>query len=160
LIHKVSELPAAELLALSDTPENSLTLVLLLDQIARNIKRGPEAAWAYTHSDPAALHVLHHCLRIGHDKAHPPHKRFWYYLGLSHSENMLDQELALARSSTLTWEIRTTEWKSFHGVLRDSTKYIIKFYTTIDKFGRFPQRNEVLKRESTAEEEEFLKSWN
>jgi len=42
--------------------------------------------------------------------------------------------------------------------MKDATRFIIKFYTTIDKFGRFPQRNGILKRESTEEEKEFLES--
>lgn len=120
--------------------------------------RGPAAAWVYTVCDPVTQHVLHHCLRLGHDKEHPPYKRMWYYLALSHSESMLDQEMALSKSSTLACEVRSSEWKACHPVFKDALGFSIKFYTTIDKFGRFPQRNAILNRDTTEEERKFLEA--
>ena len=156
LIYKIVELPAPSLLALASTAEGSLTLLLLLDQIARNIMRGPDSAFVYTQCDATAQHVAHHCLRLDHDKEHPPHKRFWYYLALSHSESVLDQEVALSKFAALVCEVRSGEWKASLPAYKDGLSHSIKSYTTIEKFGRFPHRNSVLNRESTEEEQKFL----
>jgi uncharacterized protein (DUF924 family) len=156
LIHKITELPAPGLFALASSAEKSLTLILLLDQISRNIKRGQDAEWVYTSCDPMALHVVHHCLRQGFDKELPPQKKIWYYAALFHNESPVDQELAVAKCAALASEIRGNEFKQWHPVFRTLLGYSIKFYTTIDEFGRFPHRNAILNRESTEEEKAFL----
>ena len=156
LIHKIVELPAASLFALASSAEDSLTLMILLDQIARNIMRGPDSPFVYTKCDPTAQHVAHHCLRLGHDKEHPPHKRIWYYLALFHSESVLDQELALSKFAGLIVEVRLGEWKASVPIYKEALNRSIKPFTTIEKFGRFPERNVILKRVSTEEEEKFL----
>jgi uncharacterized protein (DUF924 family) len=143
-------------LALASSPEESLTLILLLDQISRNILRGPAAEWVYSTCDPMALHVVHHCLRLGHDKGHPPYKQMWFYLPLAKSESIMDQEMALAKVATLACDVRTSEWKACHPNIKTMLDYSIKFYTTIDRFGRFPHRNAILKRDTTEEEKLFL----
>jgi uncharacterized protein (DUF924 family) len=155
LVREVAELPAPSLFALASSPEKSLTLILLLDQISRNIMRGQSAEWVYKHCDPTALHVVHHCLRQGFDQQLPVHKRIWYYSALSHNETFVDQETSLAKTATLACEVRT-KWPEWHHVYKLFLDYAIKFYTTIDKFGRFPHRNPVLNRESTEEEKVFL----
>ena len=156
LIHKIVELPAAPLFALTSTAKESLTLMILLDQISRNIMRGPDSPFVYTKCDPTAQHVAHHCLRLGHDKEHPPHKRIWYYLALFHSESPLDQELALAKFAGLVVEVRSGEWKASVSTYKTALVYMINYFTTIEKFGRFPERNAILGRDSTEEEEKFL----
>jgi uncharacterized protein (DUF924 family) len=157
LVEKITELPAVSLLALADTPEHSVTLILLLDQLSRNINRGTSATWAFNVSDPVALHVAHHCLRQDFDKHLPIEKKMWFYLALSHSEAMADQEMSVAKTATLANELRWCNWKKWHGFFEDMLRYAIKCYTTVDQFGRFPQRNAVLDRATTAEEAEFLK---
>lgn len=156
LIHKIVELPAAPLFALTSTAKESLTLMILLDQISRNIMRGPDSPFVYTKCDPTAQHVAHHCLRLGHDKEHPPHKRIWYYLALFHSESSLDQELALAKFAGLVVEVRLGEWKASVSTYKTALIHMINYFTAIEKFGRFPERNAILGRESTEEEEKFL----
>jgi len=118
--------------------------------------RGPAAEWVYNTCDPMALHVVHHCVRVGHDKEHPPYKQMWYYLTLAKSESIMDQEMALAKIATLGCEVRTNEWKECHPNIKTMLDYEIKYYTTIDQFGRFPHRNAILKRETTEEEKSFL----
>lgn len=160
LIYKIVELSAPALLALASSPEESLTLLLLLDQFSRNIMRGKAVHWVYTTADPTALHVAHHCLRQGYDSALPPHKKFWFYLVLSHSESMLDQEMALAKAANLACDVHFGPWKAWHPAFKDILGHTIKYYTTIDKFGRFPHRNAFLERETTDEEQQFLKEGN
>jgi uncharacterized protein (DUF924 family) len=138
-------------------------MLLLLDQIARNINRGADAKWVFTECDSTALHVAHHCLRQHFDREFPPHKKLWFYLVLSHSESMIDQELAVAKTASLLYGIRTTKYIQWHPIFKDMMDYAIKYYLTIDKFGQFPHRNEILDRGSTPEETEFLEQkrpWN
>jgi uncharacterized protein (DUF924 family) len=156
LIRKIKELPAAGLLALVSSAEKSLTLILLLDQISRNIMRGQAAEWVYTSGDPMALHVVHHCLRQGWDKELAPQQKIWYYTALFHSESPVDQELSVAKCAVLASEIRGNEFKQWHPVFKTLLGYSIKFYNTIDQFGRFPHRNAILNRESTEEEKAFI----
>ena len=81
---------------------------------------------------------------------------------LGHSESSADQELALSKNAELAWEIRSTEWKEFHPFCKIALDHSIKFYRTIEQFGRFPSRNGILDRETTADEQKFLDSgsWN
>lgn len=162
LIRKIVELPAPNLLALASDAESTLALLLLLDQISRKIMRGSDAAWVYTTCDPVALHVAHHSLRQQHDKDFPPHKKLWFCLVLCHSESLRDQELAVAKTASLTHEIRSTLYNRWHSTFKEALDYAIKYYLTIDRFGRFPHRNEVLNRESTDDEKAYLetKRWN
>jgi uncharacterized protein (DUF924 family) len=156
LIRKIQELHATNLMALASSADKSLTLIILLDQISRNIMRGRDAEWVYTNGDPMALHVVHHCLRQGFDKELAPHQKMWYYIALGHSESPVDQELAVAKYAALACEIRGNEFKQWHPVFKTLLGYSIKYYNTIDQFGRFPHRNAVLNRESTEEELAFL----
>lgn len=150
------ELPTPSLLALASSADDSLTLIILLDQISRNVNRGPDMAWLYNTCDPVTRHILHHCLRVGYDMEHPPHKRFWYYLVLMHSEAIADQELGLSKMSTLVCDVRSGEWRAFLPPMKQTLDITIKYYKTIDQFGRFPHRNASLNRETTEEEEKFL----
>lgn len=118
--------------------------------------RGQSAAWVYEKCDSTTLHVVHHCLRQRFDQQLPPHKRIWYYVALSHSESLSDQETSVAKTATLAVEIRTNKYKEWHPVYKRFLDYAVKYYTTIDKFGRFPHRNAILNRESTEDEKAFL----
>lgn len=75
---------------------------------------------------------------------------------LSHSESLADQELNLAKTAQLAWEVRQGDWKASHPALKNALDHCIKFYRIIEQFGRFPNRNPALKRETTAEEKKFL----
>jgi uncharacterized protein (DUF924 family) len=157
LIHQLVRLPLPSLLELAWTPEKSLAIMILLDQISRNTMRGPAAAWIYTTCDPVAIQVAHHCIKQDHVKAHPPYQQFWYYMPLTHSESISDQELNLAKNAELAWTVRHDgDWKGSHVAVQTGLDHSIKFHRIIEKFGRFPNRNAVLKRESTEEETAFL----
>lgn len=80
----------------------------------------------------------------------------WYYLALGHSESIIDQEEALAKVANLVVELRSGEWKACQGGIKAMLSHCIRFYSCIDKFGRFPHRNSILGRESTEEEKVFL----
>ena len=70
--------------------------------------------------------------------------------------------MALSQNAGQAWAIRRSEWKEFHSFCKVALDHSIKFYRTIEQFGRFPSRNAILRRETTADEQKFLDSgaWN
>lgn len=121
-----------------EAPESALALLLLLDQFPRNCFRGSPRMYA---TDALARERADRALALGHDQAIPIPLRAFFYLPFGHSEQLADQERAVALIEPLGPEFA----KHAHGH-RDIVK----------RFGRFPHRNAVLGRESTAEELQFL----
>ena len=119
-----------------DTAEGGLALLLLLDQFPRNVFRGSGHAYA---TDPLARHFAARMLEAGLDAQVARGLRLFCYLPFQHSEALADQERAVA----LMQALGDAKWALHH---RD----------IIRRFGRFPHRNDVLGRESTREEAEFL----
>ncbi len=123
--------------------DGCLALVLLLDQFPRHVYRGTPQSLA---TDEKALLVAKQALHKGFDQVLDPVKRGFLYIPFQHSENLNDQK-------------RSVE---LYGAMKDDNPtgfmYAERHYTPIEKFNRFPHRNEVLGRESTAEEIEFLKT--
>lgn len=130
-----------ELDALQASAEGSLALVLLLDQLPRNIHRGRPEAFA---ADEKARAVARGAIERGVDRELPKLQRLFLYLPFEHSESLADQDLALELIAALGDE-EQTYWARHH---RDA----------IARFGRFPHRNAILGRDSTAEETAFLNS--
>jgi uncharacterized protein (DUF924 family) len=127
------------------TPHGALALLILLDQFPRNIYRGAPQAFA---SDLKALAVAKTAIDRKFDQELKPLERMFLYLPLEHSEMMPNQ----ARSVSLFEQLAAERSE-----LQDTLDYAIKHRDVIDRFGRFPHRNEILGRESTPEEVEFLK---
>jgi uncharacterized protein (DUF924 family) len=126
-----------------DAPDSALALVLLLDQLPRNLFRGSPRAFA---SDPLARRAARHAVGRGFDQAMAPVRRWFFYLPFQHSEVLADQELSLALTETLPADQDKAE----------ALDYARRHYRVIARFGRFPHRNRVLGRASTPEEEAFL----
>jgi uncharacterized protein (DUF924 family) len=129
--------------------DSALALVLLLDQFPRNIHRGTPRAFA---SDPRARAMAGTVVDRGFDRRTRPDRRFFFYMPFEHSEEAADQ----ARSVTLF-----RHWvNEYEGAGRERAlemmKYVLRHQEVIDRFGRFPHRNAILGRESTAEELAFL----
>jgi uncharacterized protein (DUF924 family) len=135
---------AGELYSWEASPEGALALVLLLDQIPRNIFRGTPRAYA---TDAAAGAVADRALERGLDRLFPLVWRRFFYMPFHHSENLEDQRRSLAL---------------FEAVPRDPDRagslrrYGRPYIEVIERFGRFPHRNAILGRESTPEEIAFL----
>jgi uncharacterized protein (DUF924 family) len=117
-----------------------LGLVLLLDQIPRNVFRDSRHAFA---TDDRALAVTQHALDHGLDRQLDEPARLFLYLPLEHAEDLALQDRAVALIAELTSE---PMWAD----------YARKHREVIARFGRFPHRNALLGRASTAEEQEFL----
>src|SRR5436190_1915786 len=126
-------------------PESALALVLLLDQIPRNIFRATPRCYA---SDAMARAVAERAMARGFDRQMAPAWRLFLYMPLHHSENLADQQRATALVASLPGR-RDPE----HG---ENRRYGLPYVDVIERFGRFPHRNAILGRESTPEELAFL----
>ncbi|HLS69179.1 MAG TPA: DUF924 family protein [Kiloniellales bacterium] len=134
---------AGELEAWRVTPEGALALVLLLDQVPRHLFRNSAEAYA---CDAKAREITLESVAAGLDRQLGNAQRLFLYLPLEHSEELADQEQAVALITPLGDE--------------EATRYAVIHRDIIARFGRFPHRNAVLGRESTPEETEFLKQPN
>jgi uncharacterized protein (DUF924 family) len=121
------------------SPEGALALILLLDQIPRNIYRGSAHAFA---ADPLAQAVADRAVLTGLDRAGPAELRTFFYLPFEHAESMSLQ----ARSVALIAALGNGEY----------TRYAVLHRDIIARFGRFPHRNAALARITTPEEQAFL----
>ena len=124
------------------TPREALAYVILLDQFPRNMFRGDARSFA---SDPLARAAAKTAISREWDLKVPERERVFFYLPLEHSENLVDQD----RSVRLT-RARMPELGA------DYLLHARAHREQIRRFGRFPTRNEVLRRQSTPEEAEFL----
>jgi uncharacterized protein (DUF924 family) len=120
------------------TPLACLALVIVLDQFPRNLFRGTARAFS---SDPAALAAAASLVERGFDRALLPVERVFAYLPFEHAEDLAAQRRSLALFETLD-----------PGYLESARRH----HDIVSRFGRFPHRNAILGRESTAGEIEFL----
>lgn len=120
-------------------PESALALVLLLDQIPRNIFRNSPHAFA---TDPLAVAVAQRAIDKRFDMATDTDLRLFFYLPFEHAEDLALQ----ARAVQLVEAMRNPEYTRFAVLHRD----------IIARFGRFPHRNPVLGRKSTPEELAYI----
>ena len=124
--------------------EGALALVLLLDQISRNIFRGTPRAYA---TDAAARAAADRALEPGFDRLVPPVWRLFFYMPFHHSEDLPDQRRSVALFDTLP---RNPDRR------RSLRRYGRPYIEVIERFGRFPHRNKILGRESTPDEIDIL----
>lgn len=121
-----------------ETPTGALALVLLLDQFPRNAFRGARRMYA---TDALARHVADGAIRRDFQRHVPVELRRFFALPFAHSESLADQERAVALAREL----------SPHDAERAEHHRAI-----VQRFGRFPHRNAILGRASTAEELRYL----
>lgn len=125
----------------AESPTGALALVLLLDQVPRNLFRNDPRAFA---TDEQARRVAHVAIEAGFDRDLSQVERLFLYLPFEHSEDIEDQELCCSLVAELDEDAGWLDYARQH---RD----------IIARFGRFPHRNAALGRLCTAEEEAFLK---
>lgn len=132
------------------TPEGAVALLLLLDQLPRNLHRGTAAAFA---GDGAARAPTDRMLARGDADVLGPIERVFMLLPLEHSESLADQE----RSVTLFQALPVSP-PALPAELRESIVfYARRHHEIIARFGRFPHRNTTLGRATTPEEAAFLR---
>ena len=123
----------------AEGPQGARAALILTDQFPRNMFRASARAFA---SDAQALAVAERAIGRGFDAAYrPPEKRF-FYLPFMHSEGLADQERCIALCAAADDP--------------DGVRYAEIHRDIIRDFGRFPHRNPVLGRETTAPEQAFL----
>lgn len=135
-----------------DTPRGILALIILLDQFSRNIYRETAKAFA---QDNLALELCLRGMAKGVDKNLHPVERLFFYMPLEHSEDLEMQKKSVEYFSLL--EKLFTSPPSLASMISTFRDYADKHFVIIERFGRFPHRNDILGRESTPEEIEFLK---
>lgn len=123
--------------------DRALALVVVLDQFPRNMFRDSSRAFA---ADARARACARIALERGYDQAVAPTRRGFFYLPFEHSEELADQRLSVKLFAAMTDVPRPG----------DAYDYALRHYCIVARFGRFPHRNEVLGRVSTAEETAFL----
>lgn len=119
--------------------EGALALLILLDQIPRNVFRGSAHAFA---TDPLARAFAEQAVDAGFDMQAAPALRAFFYLPFEHSEALADQHRAMALFERLG-DVEGLRWARIH-------------LDIIERFGRFPHRNAAFGRETTADEQAFL----
>jgi uncharacterized protein (DUF924 family) len=126
------------------TARSRLAAVIALDQFPRNLFRGSARSFA---TDSKALALAKETIELGLDEELSKDERVFLYVPFQHSEDAADQARSVALFETLA-DADTLDFAKKHKLI-------------IDRFGRFPHRNAVLGRETTAEEREFLdkESW-
>jgi uncharacterized protein (DUF924 family) len=125
------------------SPRGRLALILLLDQFTRNTRRGTAGAFA---GDGRAQALVVEGLARGMDKPLNLVERHFFYMPLSHAEDAELQALSLEKFAAIQKEAQSL------------VKFARDHAATIERFGRFPSRNQTLGRASTAEEEAYLAS--
>ena len=121
-------------------PRSCLALVILLDQFSRNMFR--DTARMYE-SDAKSLAIAKRAVADGGYTSLPQDHQRFLFLTYEHSEDLEDQRTCMALMDSLD-DKRNLEYAHNHLVI-------------VERFGRFPHRNSILGRHSTAEEIEFLK---
>lgn len=124
----------------AETPEGALGLVILLDQVSRNIHRGSPLAFA---ADARALRLARQCVGQGFHWRLPAPRAQWFILPFEHAEDLDAQHRGVALFRTMGLSVQA-HWAQIH-------------LDIIARFGRFPHRNPVLGRISTPDELAFLK---
>ncbi|MBX3021902.1 MAG: DUF924 domain-containing protein [Bdellovibrionales bacterium] len=129
-----------ETAAWRSSPEGRLAEIIVLDQFSRNMFRDTPKAFA---SDALSLRLAREAVTAGDDKKLPVAKRAFIYMPYMHSEDLEAHREAVTLFSEPGLEF--------------NLKFELMHKAIIDRFGRYPHRNQILGRVSTAAEVEFLK---
>ncbi|MFK7886335.1 MAG: DUF924 family protein [Gammaproteobacteria bacterium] len=130
---------SAELWSWRATAGGRLAEIIVLDQFSRNLFRDSAAAFAH---DALALGLAQEAVATGADKTLSAQERSFLYMPYMHSESALIHEQAVELFGELG--------------IQSSLDFEQRHKTIIDRFGRYPHRNALLGRESTAAEQAFL----
>jgi len=122
-----------------DHPLDALAEIIVLDQFSRNMYRDKPKAFA---QDTLALVLAQEAIRRKLDTELDPGYKAFLYMPFMHSESAEIHEIAVFLFD--------------QPGLEDNYNFELKHKAIIDRFGRYPHRNEILKRKSTPEELEFL----
>lgn len=137
----------------ADSPRRCLSLILLLDQFPRNLYRGTARAFA---TDAKALALTLSGMQSAADAALSVVERIFFYMPLQHSEAREMQSESVAAFRHLLNEAP----EALRSTFQESLESALRHREIIERFGRFPNRNEALGRTNTREEDLWLKQGN
>jgi uncharacterized protein (DUF924 family) len=137
------EAAAGDLDGWREDAEGCLALVIVLDQFPRNMFRGDGRTHA---ADGKALGASKYAVEHALDRELPAFMRMFLYMPFMHSENVEDQRRSVELFERLAGEEGAP----------DVVSYAVAHRSIVERFGRFPHRNEILGRETTPEEAVFL----
>lgn len=131
-------------------PRARLALIVLLDQLSRNVHRGQRRAFD---GDARAQRLSRLSLAEGMDATLTPAGCVFLYMPLMHAENLALQDESVARFQRLV----DSSPETLRDKLSSNLRFAVLHRDIVAEFGRFPHRNAVLGRDGTPEEDEFLK---
>ncbi|KAK2056896.1 DUF924-domain-containing protein [Colletotrichum caudatum] len=163
------------------TPLQWLSLVLLLDQVPRNVYRGTESWIVFKFFDPIAREIAQHAV----DAGAPSHSRvkyrvayrMWFYLPFMHSEDLASHDFAVTQYRQMKhdfeelmagdgtagsddqrkcWGVLAVQKGSAKDLLETNYDFVVKHRDIIVQFGRYPHRNLAMGRLPTPEEKSYL----
>ena len=129
----------SELFTWRDSPQGRLAEIIVLDQFSRNIYRNTPKAFA---QDPLALALAQEAISLGLDQELETKQRSFLYMPFMHSESAIIHQQAVELFNVAGME--------------NNYEFELKHKVIIDRFGRYPHRNDILGRASSPEEVEFL----
>lgn len=145
----LTEAKAGRLRHWVNEPRSCLAFIVLCDQLPRNIFRGSADAFAW---DSLALDAAKHAVEQSFDQTMAFDERAFCYMPFEHSEDLLDQHMAVGLFSLL----RDDSPKEHRQLTGGNLRFAQQHRDIILKYGRFPHRNAVLGRNSTQAELEFV----
>ncbi len=134
-------------------PLGCLAWIILLDQFSRNLYRGSAQSFA---QDELARQACLQGLAEGLDTQLTPIQRTFFYMPLMHSESLSEQK----QSVTLFRQLAEHAPKELASSLKNNLDFALRHAEIIQRFGRFPHRNDILGRDSSREEKDFLQEPN
>lgn len=127
-----------------------LAYIITIDQFSRNMFRGGPRSFA---NDSMAREACHQGIREGIDQDLHVIHRWFFYMPLMHSEQIADQDLCVQIFDRL----RRSAPPAFEKEMNGAYEFAVRHRDIVAAYGRFPHRNEILGRQSTPQEVEFLK---
>ena len=141
---------AGRLAAWADGPRRRLSLIILLDQFPRHMFRGTARAFDY---DAQALALALTGMQSGADAALDFAERLFFYMPLQHAESLEAQDESIAAFRRLLAEVPP----ELDATFADTLRFAQAHRSIIERFGRFPHRNDLLGRASSPQEAEWLR---
>ena len=132
-----------------ESAKGLLASILCTDQFPRNVFRGNPKSFAY---DPVALELAQQAVATLADQELQPINRVFVYMPFEHSEELDMQYRSMELFTKLHEEVEREDKELFSGYIDFARRHL----EIVERFGRFPHRNEILGRDSTKEEMEFL----
>ncbi len=135
----------------AETPRGRLALIIVLDQFSRNIYRGSPLSYS---QDEKALRLALEGIEAGMDRELTPLERNFFWLPLGHSEDLALHERSVEHSE----EEAANAPAHLRAMAEFGVSQARAAREVIARFGRHPHRNEILGRDSTPEELEYLRT--